>query len=115
MCAWDSKSVCFHKIRLFDSKPPESYFMLTFSSIWESLSGPSLLAQCLLVIPVAKAGMFLKAISELDFGVEGDLESRGKAVNFGRCWSMLADVGGRLQRRRPAEGGGSFASELCKD
>ena len=42
MCVGDSENVCFHKILFLGAKLAEADFMLTFSSMLESLLGPSL-------------------------------------------------------------------------
>ena len=52
MCVRDSKNSCFHKIRVFDAKPQEIYFMMALRSILESFCEPSWLTYSLSVAPV---------------------------------------------------------------
>ena len=67
ICVCDCKNICFHKIRLSDTEPPEIDFMRTFSSILESFGEPSLFTYCLVVTPVANTGIVLKVVFRARF------------------------------------------------
>ena len=58
MCVRESTSRCFHKIRLFDVKPPEIAFMMTLVLIWDHRRhppGPSAGSSALTVTAYARA------------------------------------------------------------
>ena len=84
MCVRDSKNVCFHEIRLFDSKPPGTAFLMILSSILEVFWGPGLLTFCFLVAPVTNACMFFGSqLTSLISSVKSDVEG---SRNGRQCW-----------------------------